>query len=384
MKKTFKFLATALSAAILCSLSACSKTKDIDPDSPEKYTGHTWGKYDVDSVTTLDFRKNSDSFTILQLTDTHIRSVDQLEYMKDCVGELVTAADPDLIVITGDSIWKSNTKAVLSEYVKVMDSFKTPFALVFGNHDRDGDAKAADFERCYNASEYGIFFTGPKALHGESNYQINVKNNKQIVYTLMFLDSGDSYTVPDNPKRYDWIRDDQVDYYAWCIKGVSAAVYGTFDPDNNKVVPSMMFYHVPQQEFWDCRQQMLADYGMNVKAPDGSIATETDDDVAYDERLYPCNRSKLVEMALELKSTKAMFVGHLHRDRSVYAYNGLMLIQGLKTLTTYSYYGCEPGESPIEVGGTCIKIKADGSYDWTRIYSSEQFTSVQLGPLHGA
>ena len=332
-----------------------------------------WGKYDETAVETLSFRENSDSFTILQLTDTQIRSVDQLDYMQESVAELVEAAKPDLIVITGDSVWKENTKAVLAEFVKVMDGFKVPHALIFGNHDLEGDAKVEDFTHYYNQSKYGIFHTGPEGIFGNSNYQINIKKGEKIVYSLILLDSGAYYNYVAGGKNYNWIHDDQVDYYEWCIKGVSKAVYGSFNPDKGKVVPSLMFYHIPQQEFWDSRQKMLADYGLNVPAPDGSVATETDDDVDYDERLYPRERSKIVAKALELQSTKAMFVGHIHRDRSVYNHNGLWLIQGLKTLTTYSYYGCETGETPAEIGGTAITIKADGSFDWNRVYSSAKF-----------
>lgn len=364
-KKSFWVSIICITSAIIIAISVV-----LAIIAYENRLERIFGKYNVDSVKTLPFKEGSDEFRILQLTDTHIKDVKQLDYMRESIAELVKHSQPDFIIITGDSIWKGQTKSVLKKYVAVMDSFKIPFSLVFGNHDLEGDATVADFVEAYNNSEYGFLDVGPAYATGNSNYQINLKSNNKIVYSLMFLDSLAWNKIDGEVKTYDWIRNNQVDYYEWCIKGVSESVYGSYNPKENKVIPSLMFFHIPQQEFWDSRVEMLEKYGLNTPAQDGSIATDTDNNVATDERLYPRIRSSIVSKAVKLQSTKAMFVGHLHKDRSHYNYNGLQLVQGLKTLTTSSFYGCLPEETKIEVGGTLITVKTDGSFSWDRIYST--------------
>lgn len=338
-----------------------------------------WDKYDkynINKVASLEFSEGEDEFRILQLTDTHIKSVDQLDYMKRSVQELIDNSNPHLIVITGDGIWAgkgrkySNTKAVLKEYVKLMDSFEIPWTYTFGNHDFEGNAKAVDYIEAFKSAKYCVFDNGPAAIYGNSNHFVNIKNGKDVVFSVGILDSNANRKYKDTIGNYDHIRDNQVAWYEWNIKGVSKYQYGEYDPTTGKVVSSILFYHIPQYEFYEERLQLLDEIGLNVENANGEIATETDDLSGKDSRLYPGRRSKLIETAVALGSTKAMFVGHLHRDRSVYDYKGVKLVQGTKTLTTSFFYGNEASDSANVIGGTVVSIAKDGSYTWQREISS--------------
>ena len=137
-----------------------------------------WDKYDnynIDKVASLEFAKGEDEFRVLQLTDTHIKSVDQLDYMRRSVQELIDITNPNLIVITGDGIWAKNlkvknTKVVLTEYVKLMDSFEIPWTYTFGNHDFEGNAKAEDYVKAFKNAKHCLFDNGPAAIVGNSNH----------------------------------------------------------------------------------------------------------------------------------------------------------------------------------------------------------------------
>ena len=337
-----------------------------------------WDKYDnynIDKVASLEFAKGEDEFRVLQLTDTHIKSVDQLDYMRRSVQELIDITNPNLIVITGDGIWAKNlkvknTKVVLTEYVKLMDSFEIPWTYTFGNHDFEGNAKAEDYVKAFKNAKYCLFDNGPAAIVGNSNHFINIKNGKDVVFSIGILDSNSYHQYKGAVGRYDYIRDSQVSWYEWNIKGVSEYQYGEYDPSNGKVVPSALFFHIPQTEFYDERLQLIDEVGLNLENANGEIATETDDLSASVARLYPGKRSKLIETAVKLKSTQAIFVGHLHRDRSAFLYEGIELVQGTKTLTTSFFYGNEESDSSTVIGGTLISISKDGSYSWQRALSS--------------
>ncbi len=350
---------------------------------------YSWQKYDVSKVTALEFRQGQEEFKILQLTDTHLQSEEQLDYARDSFKELIDAGNPDMIVITGDFIWKKHTKELLPKVLAMLDEFKIPYAFTYGNHDLEGNAKVKDFLKAFKKSKYGIYERGPKNVTGNANYAINIKKDGKIVYSLMMLDSLRYAKSSSSVRGFNYIHDDQVNYYAWNIKGVSEAVYGAYDPANGKVVPSLIFFHIPQLQFFDLRDKILDYYTENslelgTETPWG-VATLSDDaeyvnnpnvDRKSDEWLYPVQYTSLIDMAAKLRSTKAMFVGHLHYNSGYYKYYnkqqeyGFELVHGTKTLTTSLYWGCEEAQDETKVGGTIISIKADGSYSYERLAST--------------
>ena len=85
-------------------------------------------------------------FKILQLTDLHLgfgfisRKKDKLAL--NAVTKIIHKAKPDMIVLTGDSIFPFlpkagtlNNRKQAYKLMKFMDSFAIPYTLVFGNHD---------------------------------------------------------------------------------------------------------------------------------------------------------------------------------------------------------------------------------------------------------
>ena len=85
-------------------------------------------------------------YRILQLTDLHlgygIFSGRKDRMAQDAVRTIIKKARPDLIVLTGDSIFpffpKSgtmNNRREAERFIKFMDGFEVPYTMVFGNHD---------------------------------------------------------------------------------------------------------------------------------------------------------------------------------------------------------------------------------------------------------
>ena len=84
-----------------------------------------------------------------------------------------------------------------------------------------------------------LYQPGPSNLTGEGNYIINVTENGKVVQSLILMDSGNQDTYGDGSgeetSAYAYIHYDQIEWYKWAIRNVSAQQYGSFDPASGKV-----------------------------------------------------------------------------------------------------------------------------------------------------
>ena len=98
-----------------------------------------------DETFTITIEKDRD-FKILQLTDLHLgfgflsKGKDRLAL--HAVKKIIEASKPDLIVLTGDSIFPFfpkagtfNNRRQARKLMDFLDGFAIPYTLVFGNHD---------------------------------------------------------------------------------------------------------------------------------------------------------------------------------------------------------------------------------------------------------
>jgi predicted MPP superfamily phosphohydrolase len=81
-----------------------------------------------------DLPKAFDGFKIVQISDVHSGSFDNIEEVKRAAG-IIQAQKPDLIVFTGD--WVNSFANELEPYVDIFKSLEAPFGkyAVWGNHD---------------------------------------------------------------------------------------------------------------------------------------------------------------------------------------------------------------------------------------------------------
>ena len=144
------------------------------------------------------------AYKILQLTDMHLgfgifsKKKDRLALK--AVSQIIKRTKPDLIVITGDSVFPffpkagtMNNKRQAEIFIRFMDSFGIPYALVYGNHDcemfaRYNKDKLSDV---YSSGKYSIFTKGRKDIYGMGNYFINLTDSDgKVILPLVFLDSN--------------------------------------------------------------------------------------------------------------------------------------------------------------------------------------------------
>lgn len=295
-------------------------------------------------------------FKILQLTDLHMgfgwlsKKQDQLAL--GAVKKLVRRTKPDLIVLTGDSVFpfwpKAGTRDNGKQAKKLMaflDGFQIPYTLVFGNHDCEMGS-ACDKEqlgRLFKKGTYCIFTEGKKALTGVGNFVIELVDDAgKVLLPLVMLDSNMYGEGGWFFSGFDCIHEDQTD---WCMERLAA--YRQMDPD----IRAMAFFHMPLREFKDAYERM--------KLGDKSVVYEHGSISEKNEYFGISKRpGSFFDRAVENGVIKWMFCGHDHLNTLSLTYKGIRMTYGM-SIDYLGYAGIK--KSYTQRGGTLITRKADGT-----------------------
>lgn len=320
MKKTVSgiFLLSGFLAA-LCHTS-CVMDMDI--------LGSRWKKTEsFNSAAYPEFRITGDAFRILILADI------QLEYFSkdddkafgtsivsrtlDMITADIKTYEPDLLILLGDNVGGAGffNRIEAERLLTFLDSFRIPYAPVIGNHDGEtffsnkNDNCEERISEFFRKGRYSLFREGPVNL-GIGNYGINIADeNGIIVYSLILMDNGTD----------EYFSEEQVEWYQWFVEGVSAARYGAYSPMDDKVVPSMFFFHIPLPETYSLYEEL--------NAANPALAAECFRESISGNIL----NYGMFDKMKELKSTTHLFFGHDHRNLLNSEYQGIRFIYCLKT-----------------------------------------------------
>lgn len=301
-----------------------------------------WNKsdrFDISKIQTVE--KERTDFKILMFTDTQLWA--NLGKNKECYEQmdaLVEKTKPDMIALTGDNLSAMASRFSIDNFIKHMDSYKIPWAPVFGNHDGEIPTNSKNWQGDkYEKSEYCLFEKGPSNLYGCGNYVINITENGKPIYSVYMFDNGEYLKYDNGDNKEIYMGYEQIAWYEWNVLGISNAAGYT--------VPSMTFSHFAQPEF----RAAVEKYG--IKNDDGSYNVPAEYGSGYCQYLPGCApvNSGFVEKCKELGSTKYIFCGHDHENNASVTCDGITYTYGLKT-----------GPSPVpwnfakETGGTLITI----------------------------
>jgi 3',5'-cyclic AMP phosphodiesterase CpdA len=269
--------------------------------------------------------RDDGTLTIVQFTDLHWKNTEEPDLKTRALMELVLQAEkPDLVVFTGDVIYTGHTRAhvepchnpvqSLCDAVSVVERSRTPWALVFGNHDSEKGVTREELMETVERHEYAVAERGPSGISGIGNYVLQVKDQAgDTRAALYFLDSG-AMNPLEQVEGYDYIRRDQVQWYEQQSRELTAGNQGV-------PLPSLAFFHIPLPEYrevWETR-------------------------VCFGSKFEPvcCSHvnSGLFTAMLEMGDVAGTFVGHDHvNDYSGELY-GIQLCYG--RATGYNTYGRE-------------------------------------------
>lgn len=304
-----------------------------------------------------------DSLRILQLTDIHlggsVLSVFEDKKALEACYRLIRETQPDLVVVTGDLVFPMgimsfsfNNHAPIIQFANFMRNVGIPWAFTYGNHDTEALATLdrAEVDRLmkslsYKTSKNLLYPYVQPDVYGRSNQVIEVQaSDGKLMQALFLIDSND-YVEAGGINEYDYIHDDQVEWYQRTVKSLSKR--------EGENVPSMIFTHIPLQEYKEAND-LYEGGSSKVTYYYGTLGERMIDKICCSKY-----KSKLFDTAVGLGSTQAIFCGHDHYNNQSLEYKGIRL--------TYGYsidYLAMPGiEDDIEQrGATLVTVGKDGAY----------------------
>ena len=301
-------------------------------------------------------KEQGKDFKILNLADiqySDVKDIGKRSYTEETIKTLIEQEKPDLILMTGDQTWTATQRSSIKSLIKFMDSFKIPWAPVFGNHDGEGNADKNWLADRYEESEYCLFKKGPNNIGGVGNYIINIMEGDKIVESIIMMDSGVWRNYPDESEHfmysdalkndyegeeksknykeyklnddgtrqqaqygtgYEFIAESQIAWYKWAIEG-AAKINGGTAPESTAV------FHIALPEYYEAYLQWL-DSGFDPNMGFGEMREQV---------CCPLINSGFFDVMKELGSTKNVLVGHDHINTFSVMYEGIRLTYGLKT-----------------------------------------------------
>jgi len=308
----------------------------------------------------IDFPVEKEKIKLLQITDMQIidssqmRTPDRLcpqeieawkpERMDanffNHVKSLVAQTKPDMFFVTGDMVYGQfdDSGRVFEKFCEFMDSFKIPWAPVFGNHDNES-AKGVDWQcEMLSKAKFSIFKRGE--VSGNSNYTLGISKGGKLIRMMYMLDSHGCLQAPG-------LQEDQVEFVCDNAKNIFEI--------NGRNVPGFAAFHFPTHEFVfaetskgylteDRRSYVI---GVDVEAQDDDFGSRQENYKKIGTVEVPGFLKLLKECAVE-----AVFIGHYHSVCTCITYENIKWVYGLKT-GQYDYH------TPGQLGGTLVTLEGD-------------------------
>ena len=275
-------------------------------------------------------------FKILQLTDLHLSFYDEEETEQainslQFARELTLLEKPDLVILTGYIITgfpNTLTGWIQEAWDRVGEIFvelNIPYAVTLGNHDYDLRISPKEVMAMIEKNPRNITMSDDPSLSGTGNTVLSILASDGLTprWNLWLLDSHSYPVIPGDNGEYDWIRNDQIQWY----RKTSEALNANLDAP----LPALAFFHIP-----------LPEYHIVGRQPDK--LGEKNEEVCSPEL-----NSGLFTSFLEMRDVLGVFVGHDHFNDYLGVYKNILLAYGRKTGTT--------GYKNLAFGGRTIILK---------------------------
>lgn len=373
--------------SLLC-VSCASNDEDKVVPSEYLYEFNSDLEFDMNEKGIVRYDKTDEgALKVMQLTDIHYDDHNsdpkRRKQVIDMLYNLILEQSPDIVVVTGD--WTSNSfnliegekekysslyNISLSESNKssngsiiglregrsreVFDTVESAckqvgakWAIVFGNHDAEGDLSKYDYANILKEYENCMFDSGFSNIKGVGNYAIAVYRNDKLSQALFMIDSHQSIFYGSS--KYDYIGTNQIDWYKWCVKGLNAE----YNKSNEGVIPSMAYMHIPLNEYKKAfkKAQGTQDYIIGGQK-EGVFA--------------PYKNTGLFKAMLDSKSTKAVFAGHDHDNNMAANYKGIILAYGVQSGWCDEYAASSPKGALMAYFGEDAQVTINHIYKFNQ------------------
>ena len=294
----------------------------------------------------LKFNTN-ENFKIVQFTDLH--QGPNRDKTIPLMNKILEYEKPNMVVLTGDNIDGkckniADIKKAITAIAEPMEAKSIPWAIVFGNHDDEHHMmNKKEMMKLYMTFKCNISQIGYKPLSRIGNFNILIESSKNNtpIFNIYMLDSGkyDAFFT----RGYSWINHCQIRWY----KQTALKLKHKY----NKVIPALMFFHIPLPEF--------------QKAWVGGLESGK----RLEKECCPKINSGLFNTLVKTGDVKGVFVGHDHLNNYCATLKGIKL--GYAGYTGYGGYG----KDDVPRGARVFLIKeSDPTNFKTCLYPSQNCT----------
>ncbi|MDR1681735.1 MAG: metallophosphoesterase [Prevotellaceae bacterium] len=268
--------------------------------------------------------RDDGTFKVAQFTDLHFVDGSPNSTRTEATIKYVLETErPDVAILTGDQVIDRPSANVWPAIARLFEEARTPFAVVFGNHDAETITRDSVFDILLRSPCF-IGQRGPEDIHGVGNYILEVRSptSGNVAALLYCFDSND-YTRNDRLGYYDWIHYDQIAWYRQQSARYTHA-------NGNRPLPALAFFHIPLQEY------------ANVAGKEATVGT-------VGEGVFPGEiNSGMFASFVDMQDVKGVFVGHDHDNDYIGITFGIALAFGRVTGTD-AYGKLERGARIIEL-----------------------------------
>lgn len=331
------------------------------------------------SEPSLRFNSNG-KFRILQLADLQDNAVLN-PVAKDFIKAAIEKTQPDLIVLTGDNfagyatgtnvfhgIDKALARKAIDEYMSILEKYGIPVTMVPGNHD-DDDIKLTKEEELEMYQKYDCFigYDDVPEMYGCGTHNLPIyssKNAYKLAYNIWMFDSN---TYDEELGGYDYVHDDQVEWYVNKSNELKAA-------NGGQPVPSMVFQHIIVKEIFDTLVE-CPEGTPNSMPHDGKFYKFNDDYYKTGNfKEWPCpgtRDGKQFNAMVEQGDVVAMFFGHDHNNSFEINYKGIDIV-ATPGFTFSSYSNEDRSFRVIDLDENDTSTYETSLIKWQDIYGSSK------------
>lgn len=277
---------------------------------------------------------------------TSDNAAEKADDMNALLTKAVEQLNPDLVVYLGDNAGADNEmqmRSVISRIVYPVSVKDIPFAVVFGNHDRECGVSLQTQTRLYNEHDCCCMYNADDSITGYGNYNLLVKSSKgdKDILNLWFMDSNN---LADNQELsyYDWVHEDQIEWYKKTALELK-------QKNGEKVIPALLFQHIPVPEEYELLREAkpyeILDSvpGHRKWADKHYILKDGVEGYLGEGPCVPCLNSGQFAAWKEIGDVMGAFFGHDHMNDFAGYVDGIMLAQS-KTAGFRPYTdGCRSG-----------------------------------------
>ncbi len=330
------------------------------------------------------------NFRIMQISDIQDGTL-LTPATKKFIKEVVVDAQPDLIVLTGDNISAGSAtlgteaidkllvKTAINNYMSVFEEIGVPVAVTFGNHDAEEKVSKEYQMEVYASYDYCVAIDEGDAIYGCGTYNLPIYSSKdasKIAYNLWMIDSN---MYDEERGGYDYVHQDQLDWYVKTSNELK-------EQNGGKVVPSMMFQHIIVNEIYD----VIVEVPESEKDSYEYVEVENEDGSITYNAIKPEVLKKGVINEMPCPSTYnggqfdtivaqgdvvAMFFGHDHKNTFEVSHKGVDLVN-TPTAGFGSYGDYGRGVRVIDINENSTDYKTE-IIEYVDFYADDQAMLAQ-------